>query len=126
MKVWDLGSVEVRPHGPKILESVDGGRAIVIELPAGESLQDHQVHEHAWATVVSGEVEITSGEESVNGGVGLLVSFLPAERHAVRAVTAARLLLILTPWPADGHPGAMSLEDKETVRERAAEHNRAG
>lgn len=121
MKSWNLGSMEVRPHAPEILDSVDGGRAIVLEIPAGESLQEHQVHEHAWVTVVSGEVEISTDDETVAGGVGLMVGFAPGERHAVHARTVARLLLILAPWPGDGHPGTMALADRETVRQRAAE-----
>ena len=32
--------------------------------------------------------------------------FDPHERHEVRANTEARLLLVLAPWPGDGHPGA--------------------
>ena len=122
MKSWDLRSIAVRPHAPEILDSVDGGRAIVLEIPAGESLQDHQVHEHAWVTVISGEVEITTDDQTVSGGVGLMLGFAPGERHAVRARSAARLLLILAPWPGDGHPGSMPLADKQTVRQRAAEH----
>lgn len=122
MKSWDLMAVEVHPHAPEILESVDGGRAILLEVPAGESLQDHQVHEHAWLTVLSGEVEITAGERTLPGQVGLMIGFAPGERHAVRALETARLLLILAPWPGDGHPGAMDLADKRTVRQRAAEH----
>ncbi|HTW12223.1 MAG TPA: cupin domain-containing protein [Solirubrobacteraceae bacterium] len=115
----------VRAHAPEILgESVEGGRAIALEIPAGESLADHQVHEHAWVTVVSGEVEITAGDQRVAGAEGLTVEFAPGERHAVHARTSARLLLILTPWPGDGHPGAMALEDKQTVRERAAQRAR--
>ena len=114
----------VRPHAPEILESGDAGRAIVLEIPAGESLQDHQVHEHAWVTVISGEVEITTEDQATSGGVGLMVEFAPGERHAVHARTTTRLLLILTPWPGDGHPGAMALADKQTVRQRAAERRR--
>ena len=38
--------------------SADEGRVIAIHLPAGEQLQEHQVHERAWLVVVSGEVEI--------------------------------------------------------------------
>jgi len=124
VKSWDLKSMDVRPHAPEILESADGGRAIVLQIPAGESLQDHQVHEHAWITVIDGEVEITTEDGATTGGVGLMVEFGPGERHAVLARTAARLLLILTPWPGDGHPGAMSLADKQTVRERAAERRK--
>jgi len=114
--------MSVSQHAPEILESGDGGRAIVLEIPAGESLQDHQVHEHAWVTVISGEVEFTTDDQAVSGGAGLMVEFPPGERHAVRARTTARLLLLLTPWPGDGHPGAMSLADRQTVRRRASEH----
>jgi hypothetical protein len=32
--------------------------------------------------------------------------FDPHERHEVRATRDARLLLVLAPWPGDGHPGA--------------------
>jgi hypothetical protein len=40
------------------------------------------------------------------GGPGLAAVFEPAERHAVRALSDARLLLVLAPWPGEGHPGA--------------------
>ena len=59
---------------------------------------------------------------SVSGGPGHLLEFEPSERHTVAARTDARLLLILSPWPGDGHPGAMTLEEKGEARERAAEH----
>ena len=123
MRSWDLRAVELRPHSPEILSSSDEARAVVLEIPAGESLQDHQVHERAWVSVIDGEVEITTtAGENVAGGTGLMVEFAPGERHAVRALTTARLLLLLTPWPGDGHPGTMRLSDKATVRQRAAEH----
>lgn len=123
MESWDLSTVDLRPHAPKILASTDEARAVVLEIPAGESLQDHQVHERAWVTVIAGEVQITAaGGERVTGASGLMVEFAPGERHAVLARTTARLLLLLTPWPGDGHPGAMPLSDKATVRQRAAEH----
>ena len=81
------------------------------------------MHERAWVTVIDGEVEITTaGGESVAGGSGLMVEFAPGERHAVLAQRTARLLLLLTPWPGDGHPGAMSLErqgDGQAARGRA-------
>jgi quercetin dioxygenase-like cupin family protein len=83
---------------------------------------DHQVHERAWVSILSGDVEITTtAGERIAGGPGLVVEFAPAERHAVRAVSDARLLLLLTPWPGAGHPGPMSLENKAHVRERAVE-----
>jgi quercetin dioxygenase-like cupin family protein len=121
---WDLNSLTLRPHSPEILSTSDEARAVTLEIPAGESLSDHQVHERAWVVVVGGEVEIsTPGGQSISGGSGVLVEFAPGERHAVTARTDARLLLLLTPWPGEGHPGTMSLEDKAHMRERAAEHN---
>jgi redox-sensitive bicupin YhaK (pirin superfamily) len=106
MELWDLTTLDVEPHQPQILQSARGeGRAIAINLPAGEELQDHEVHERAYLTVVDGEVEIT-GDETVAAGPGTLAVFDPRERHAVRATRDSRLLLILAPWPGDGHPGA--------------------
>jgi quercetin dioxygenase-like cupin family protein len=126
MKSWDLNAVSLSPHSPEILESGDDGRAIVLEIPAGGSLREHQVHERAWVVVVSGEVAISSESAApVSGGPGLMVQFEPHERHSVDATTTARIMLLLTPWPGDGHPGAMQLEDKKTVRQRAAEHRAA-
>ena len=105
MESWDLASIDVQARQPVVLDSDKEGRAIVIQLPAGEQLQEHQVHERAWVVVVNGEVKIDlpSGE-SVTGGPGLLAVFDPAERHEVSAVADARLLLVLSPWPGDGHP----------------------
>jgi quercetin dioxygenase-like cupin family protein len=119
---WDLAGLQLSPHAPEILFSKDDARAIVLEIPDGEQLADHQVHERAWVVVISGEVEITTADgESTRGGPGLMVEFAPAERHAVRALSTARLLLLLTPFPGPGHPGAMTLEQKAAARERAAE-----
>ncbi len=123
VRSWDLKGLRLRPHSPEILASGDEARAVVLEIPAGESLQDHQVHERGWVNVIDGEVEITTSDgERVAGADGLMVEFAPGERHAVRALTTARLLLLLTPWPGDGHPGTMPLSEKATVRQRAAEH----
>ena len=105
MQNWSLNELDVKPHNPQVLESEDEGRAIVINLPAGEQLQEHQVHEKAWLLVTDGEIEVTdSGEGSVTGSTGLLVTFDPNERHEVTAKSDARLLLVLSPWPGEGHP----------------------
>jgi len=124
MDSWDIGKLDLRPHSPEILSSTEDARAIVLEIPAGESLTDHQVHERAWVTVIEGEVEITTtAGERVSGDTGLVVEFAPNERHAVHARSRARILLLLTPWPGAGHPGGMTVEDKAHVRQHAAEHH---
>jgi quercetin dioxygenase-like cupin family protein len=124
METWQLESLEVEPHHPKILSSTDEARTILIRLPEGEKLEDHQVHERALLVVVAGEVEVTAdGGQRAAGGPGLTIDFAPGERHEVLARSEARLLLVLTPWPGDGHPGAMTLEEKAGARERAAERN---
>ena len=125
MKSWKTSELGTRPHEPQVLSSTEDSRAIVLELPAGESLDEHVVHERAWLMLVSGELVVhavgDSSGDRVEGGPGLLVEFDPGERHRVDARSDARFVLILTPWPGKGHPGALTLEEKAHVRERAAE-----
>jgi quercetin dioxygenase-like cupin family protein len=113
----------LKAHAPRILSSTKDGRAIALVIPAGESLHDHQVHERALVSIVSGECEITTATGELVGGVpGTTAEFEPGERHAVRALSETRLLLLLTPWPGVGHPGPMSLEAKERAVAHAIEH----
>lgn len=105
MQSWDLTTIEA-PGGtvdPAVLMTDDGARAIAIRLEAGQALDDHQVRERAWLVVVDGEAEIRSGDDVVRGGAGTLATFAPGERHAVSSETGARVLLLLAPWPGDGH-----------------------
>ena len=107
MQTWDLSELGVEPHRPEVLSSDGEGRVIALQLPAGERLQEHQVHERAWLLVVSGAIEISgSGGEPVSGGPGLLASFEPNERRKVTASDDALLLLVLSPWPGEGHPSS--------------------
>jgi quercetin dioxygenase-like cupin family protein len=123
MQSWDLKTVEAEPHQPQILASAEDARTIVLHLPAGEELQEHEVHERARVVVIDGEVDVSApGEETVAASVGYLFEFDPGERHTVAARSDARLLLILTPWPGDGHPGAMTLDQKAEARQRAHRH----
>jgi quercetin dioxygenase-like cupin family protein len=123
MQSWDLKTVEAEPHQPRILTSAGDARTILLHLPAGEELQEHEVHERARLVVISGAVDVTiPAGEAVSASSGHLFEFDPGERHTVTARSDARLLLVLSPWPGDGHPGAMTLEQKGEARERAARH----
>jgi quercetin dioxygenase-like cupin family protein len=107
VETWNVRTLDVEPHQPKVLHSDDEGRTIVINLPAGESLQEHQVHERAWIFVADGEVEVEDDSgDTVAFGPGGLALTAPNERHEVRARSDSRLLLVLAPWPGDGHPSA--------------------
>jgi quercetin dioxygenase-like cupin family protein len=107
MEHWDLRSLDVVPHQPRILHSARGqARSIAIHLPKGEALQEHQVHERAYLVVIEGEVQVRNEGDFITGGAGFAAVFDPQERHEVRATDDARLLLVLAPWPGDGHPGA--------------------
>jgi quercetin dioxygenase-like cupin family protein len=124
---WDLTALDLKPRLPEILSSSDSARAIVLDLAAGESLADHEVHERAWLVVVDGGIEVrTAAGEQTSGGGGLLVELAPGERHEVVATSKARLLLLLTPWPGKGHPGAMTLREKLYARRHAAKRARSG
>jgi quercetin dioxygenase-like cupin family protein len=104
METWDIASLDVEPHQPAVLRSDPEARVIAINLPAGEQLQEHQVHERAWLVVAAGEVEIEQDGSTVAGGPGLTAHFEPNQRHEIRAAGDSRLLLILAPWPGEGHP----------------------
>ncbi len=114
MKSWDLLQVEA-PAGirtPAVLHSGDA-RAILLRLEPGQVLGDHEVRERAWITVIEGEMELTCGEAHATAGAGTLVMFDPGERHSVSSVRGARVLILLAPWPADGHYGAEERSQQE-------------
>jgi quercetin dioxygenase-like cupin family protein len=76
---------------------------VLIELGAGEALGDHGVKESALVLILEGAVKVEAGAESVDGDAGTLFHFEPDERHSVTSDSGARLLLLLAPWPGEGH-----------------------
>ena len=107
MEHWDLRTLAVEPHQPQILHSARGeARTIAINLPQGERCRTTRCtsgRTWSWSTARS---RSRTDDEAVSGGPGFAAVFDPHERHEVRATTDARLLLVLAPWPGDGHPGA--------------------
>src|SRR4051794_19309365 len=104
MEHWHLPSLGTSgKRNPGVLLSTRECRAVVIDLGPGEELGEHQVHERALVQVVAGSVRVSGGGREVEAGEGSLVAFDPGERHALRAEAAARVLLLLAPWPGDGH-----------------------
>jgi len=119
---WSLKALDLKPRLPEILSSSSAARAIVLDLVAGEALSEHEVHERAWVLVIDGRIDVrsTAAGERTSGGAGLLIEFAPGERHEVIASSDTRLLLLLTPWPGGGHPGAMTIREKLYARRHAA------
>lgn len=67
---------------------------------------EHSVHENAILQVVSGTVVLGTADGETECPAGTLATFSPGERHSVRAAETSRVLLLLAPWPGDGHYGA--------------------
>ena len=121
MRSWQVRDLELNPRLPEIISSSDESRAVALDLAEGETLADHEVHERLWILVVSGEIEVSTGAgNGGRGAAGFLVELDPRERHEVRALAASRLLMLFTPWPGQGHPGAMTLTQKLYARRHAA------
>lgn len=105
MHSWNLTEI-AEPEGTRIaaaLETADGARAITIRLAPGEELGDHQVRERAWLVVVEGTARIEAGGDAVEAGPATLLTFEPGERHSVASEGGARIVMILSSWPGDGH-----------------------
>jgi quercetin dioxygenase-like cupin family protein len=103
---WKLYEIET-PEGarsPVVLHSRDGeSRVVLISLDPEQELRDHEVKEAALLLVVSGEARVEVGGDAQRAVAGDLFHFEPAERHAVSSEGGARLLLMLAPWPGQGH-----------------------
>lgn len=100
MDFWDIRTLDVQPHMPQVLCTDADSRAIAINLPQGESMQEHEVHENSYLIVADGEVEIRHEEETAVGGAGFVAHFAPHERREVRARSDSRLVMVLAPYPA--------------------------
>ncbi len=106
MQAWKLRELatEDGTADPVVLLSEDEARAVFVELKPGQELGDHQVKEHAWIVVVDGSAEIGALDgDRVDAQIGTLVHFEPDERHYVRSERGAKFLLLLAPWPGEGH-----------------------
>jgi quercetin dioxygenase-like cupin family protein len=105
MQSWNLREIET-PGGsrsPVVLRSDASARAVLVSLEPGQRLGDHQVKERALVSVVEGSVRVEAGGEAVEGGTGCFFSFDADERRSISTDTGARILLVLAPWPGEGH-----------------------
>ena len=105
MQSWNLRELKT-PGGsrsPIVLRSDAGARAVLATLEPGQSLGDHETKEGALVTVVEGSVRVESGGETVEAGVGCFFSFEAGERRSISSDEGARVLMVFSPWPGEGH-----------------------
>jgi quercetin dioxygenase-like cupin family protein len=105
MQHWDLQAIDT-PGGsrsPVVLRSDEAARALLIGLEPGQRLGEHQVKEHALVSVIDGTVRVETAGETVEGGPGCFFSFEADERRSISTHGGARILMVLAPWPGEGH-----------------------
>jgi quercetin dioxygenase-like cupin family protein len=104
VKRWHLPSIEADgKREPRVLFSRPECRAVLLDLNASDELGDHRLRESALVQVVSGRVSVTAGSGGMDCDAGTLVAFAPGETRSVRALEPSRILLLLAPWPGEGH-----------------------
>ena len=105
MQSWNLREIPT-PGGsrsPIVLRSDDAARAVLVVLEPGQALGDHQVKEGALLTVLDGSIRVESAGQTVDGGLGACFFFDADERRSISSEDGARILLVLAPWPGEGH-----------------------
>jgi hypothetical protein len=108
MENWDIRSLANEPHHPHELRSDDDTRRSPSARPAASSYKSTNVHERTYLLVADGEPEISQDRSSATDGTGFPTRFEPNERRTVRALSDARLVLVLAPWPGVGHPSRVA------------------
>jgi quercetin dioxygenase-like cupin family protein len=105
MQHWDLLAVDASrgTRDPFVVHQDDAARAVLVVLKPGQALGEHQVRENAWVSVVEGTVQVSAGPDQVELRQGGLMRFEPGERHSVSSLDGARILMLLSPWPGEGH-----------------------
>ena len=101
---WHLPSIDASgKREPRVLFSRPECRAVLIDLNEDDELRDHRVHERAVVQVVSGRLGLAAAEGTVECEAGTLLTFAPGETRSLRALEPSRILLLLAPWPGEGH-----------------------
>ena len=119
---WHLPSVEASgKREPRVLFSRPECRAVLIDLNAGDELGDHRLHESAVVEVVVGKVGLEMEGHGVECDAGTLLTFSPGETRSLRALESSRILLLLSPWPGEGHFPAGEDPDPKKLPAQATE-----
>ena len=100
--------LDVEPHQPQILHSDarrGAHRSRIQPARRARSSRSTRSTSARYVVVIDGEVEIGAATAR-GGGPGCRRSSTRTSATRCARATDARLLLVLAPWPGDGHPGA--------------------
>lgn len=118
---WHLPSIEASgTREPRVLFSQPEFRGVVLDLNDGDELGDHRLYERSFIHIVSGRLGV-SGDRDVECEAGTLLSFAAKETRSVRALEPSRILLVLAPWPGEGHFPDDREIDPERIAAKSAE-----
>lgn len=81
------------------LRNDDALKLVLFSFAAGEELSEHTSSLPAVIQILDGRARLTLGGETVEAGPGALVYMEPRLTHAVKAVTALKMLLTLVKTP---------------------------
>lgn len=122
MERWHLPSVEATgKREPRVLFSGSEARGVLLDLQEGDRLSEHRLYESAVVLVVTGSVVVEMGGDVIECEAGTLATFEPGEARSLRARQASRILLLLFPWPGEGHFHEDAEVDPESIAAQAAE-----
>ena len=88
-------------HGiaSRVLAKTGGGNVTLFAFDAGEGLSEHTTPFDALVIVVDGSLTLTIGGRPVTATPGTIVLMPAGVPHAVDAVTAAKMLLVMLREP---------------------------
>ena len=79
----------------RVLAKAAGGNVTLFAFDAGQSLSEHTAPFDALVLVLAGEMELTIGGAAVRATPGTIVRMPAGVPHALEAVVATRMLLVM-------------------------------
>ncbi len=74
-------------------------KAVLFGFAAGQELSEHTASQPAILHILSGEAQLTLGDETMTACVGTWVHMAPNLRHSIEAKTSVIMLLLLLKAP---------------------------
>jgi quercetin dioxygenase-like cupin family protein len=92
----------------RVLAKTTGGNVTIFAFDQGQGLSEHTAPFDALVIVLDGELALTIGGQAVTALPGTIVRLPANVPHAVDAVVAARMLLVMLREPKVDAPAAAS------------------